>query len=331
MKKLFAMLLTFSLLVAALCAPGLAESKAVEDLVIGVVPKSLSHPYYQEVQKGAEKVEEEYGCTILWTGTTEESVDGQIAVVEDLVAQEVDIIVIAVCDSAALKGAIDDAIDEGVQVWTFDIDAPDSERIGCGTACNPEESGEAIAHSLAASIGEEGQVAILTGGLGQEVLNRRVDAIRATLSAEYPNVEIVAVESGEGDTEKNISITENLLQEYPDLKGIAGVSTECVPAAASVVMETGSSVKVTGVAMPSACAEYVDAGIIDEIILWDPQAEVYAPIVAAINYYMDGTFPQNGDEFGWAGSIVIDEEDDPTTFYVSSIIFDASNIHDYDF
>ena len=87
----------------------------------------------------------------------------------------------------------------------------------------------------------------------------------------------------------------------------------------------------TGVAMPSACAEYVDAGIIDEIILWDPQAEVYAPIVAAINYYMDGTFPQNGDEFGWAGSIVIDEEDDPTTFYVSSIIFDASNIHDYDF
>ena len=237
MKKLFAMLLTFSLLVAALCAPGLAESKAVEDLVIGVVPKSLSHPYYQEVQKGAEKVEEEYGCTILWTGTTEESVDGQIAVVEDLVAQEVDIIVIAVCDSAALKGAIDDAIDEGVQVWTFDIDAPDSERIGCGTACNPEESGEAIAHSLAASIGEEGQVAILTGGLGQEVLNRRVDAIRATLSAEYPNVEIVAVESGEGDTEKNISITENLLQEYPDLKGIAGVSTECVPAAASVVME----------------------------------------------------------------------------------------------
>ena len=59
MKKLFAMLLTFSLLVAALCAPGLAESKAVEDLVIGVVPKSLSPPYYQEVQKGAEKVEEE--------------------------------------------------------------------------------------------------------------------------------------------------------------------------------------------------------------------------------------------------------------------------------
>ena len=115
-------------------------------------------------------------------------------------------------------------------------------------------------------------MALLTGGLGSETLNRRLEAIKAVL-AKYPDIELVATEACDDNFEKCVSQVENLIQTYPDLKAVAGVSTVNPPAAAMAIQsanKTGEIISL-GIGLPSQCSEYIDAGVIPELILWDPE------------------------------------------------------------
>ena len=109
----------------------------------------------------------------------------------------------------AIIPTINKAMEAGVAVFTFDIDAPDSDRLFCITAGDAIESGTAIGESLAKQVDGKGQVALLTGGLGSETLNQRLDAIKAVLD-KYPDIEIVATEACDDNFEKCVSQAENL-------------------------------------------------------------------------------------------------------------------------
>ncbi len=68
----------------------------------------------------------------------------EITFIEDLITQGADAILISTADSTAIIPTINKAVDAGVDIFTFDIDAPDSQRLFCITAGEPEESGTAI-------------------------------------------------------------------------------------------------------------------------------------------------------------------------------------------
>lgn len=309
-----------------------ASASDGEPYKIGIVVKQFGAPYFDYAAGGAEKAATEMGAEIIsYTGPSSEDVNQEITYIEDLVTQGADAILVSTADSTAIVPTINKAMDAGVPIFTFDIDAPDSERLFCVTAGDAVESGTAIGESLVELIDGEGQVALLTGGLGSETLNKRLDAIKAVLE-QYPDIEIVATEACDDDFEKCVSQAENLIQTYPDLKAFAGVSSVNPPAAAMAIQSAGKQGEIisVGIGLPSQCAEYVDAGIIPELTLWDPGVMGYDAVAAAVNYLNDGTLPTDGDNFGeYGGTLIVPEG--TAIGYIPSIIFTEQNVHDYDF
>ncbi|MHC4169164.1 MAG: substrate-binding domain-containing protein, partial [Planctomycetota bacterium] len=92
---------TVSLLCAVmvLCAAGCGKEdphKENERLTIAVIPKGTIHEFWKTVHAGAEMAGQELGVDILWKGSLkEDDREAQISVVENIMARQVDGIVLA--------------------------------------------------------------------------------------------------------------------------------------------------------------------------------------------------------------------------------------------
>lgn len=72
------------------------NSNSASKKTIALVMKTLTNPFFIEMEKGARKAENEFGINlIVKTGAKETSIEQQIAIVEELINSKVDAIVIA--------------------------------------------------------------------------------------------------------------------------------------------------------------------------------------------------------------------------------------------
>src|SRR6186713_8215 len=103
----------------------------------------------------------------------------------DLVRQAIDAKkdgLIVSCIDDSITEAIDEAVDAGIPVITFDSDCPDSKRLGFYSMVS-RDTGAKGADALASAMGSGPKtVAILTGRAGAENLESRADAFRDRLS-----------------------------------------------------------------------------------------------------------------------------------------------------
>jgi len=305
------------------------ESAQTSDkLTFALVPKSTGAPYFIACEVGAKKAAEDLDIEYIWTGTPNEDSAKQIALIEDLITQGVDALFVSPVDSEACAEVINKAVAAGIPTFTWDIDSPNSDRLFCITAGDVVESGRNLAEGCAEEIGYKGQVAILTGGLGSDALNKRIEAAQETLK-QYPDIEVVAVEATDEDLEKGITVSENLLQTYPDLAGFIGVSANNAPMAATAVKSAGrDGIAIWSLGLPSLCYNDVMDGTVNGLMLWDPGAMTYIAMAAAKQYITDGTLPVDGQDYGeYAGSIVVNGSE--TVAYVPSLVFTPENIDQF--
>jgi ABC-type sugar transport system substrate-binding protein len=298
---------------------------AMKTLTIGVVPKSLGQPYWNACEEGSKKAAQDFNVNVIFTAPTAEDINKQVSTIEDLITKKVDALVISAVDSKAIAPVIHEAFAAGIPVFTFDIDSPDSGRLWCTTAGDPEQTGKQMAEGMAKEIGYSGKVALLTGGLGSDALNRRLRSMETTLK-QWQNIQVVGTEACEDDFQKGVSQVENLLQTYPDLKGLGGVSTVNPPSAATAVVAAGLGGKVAiwGLGLPKQNAEFVKSGVISGLMLWDPRQMAYIAVKTAIDYVNTKKLPTDGEDFGWGGKILVKTGEKIS--YVPSLIFNKDNV-----
>lgn len=99
-----------------------ADSQKTEKKVnIALVMKTLTNPFFIEMEKGARKAETEFGINlIVKTGAKETSIEQQISIVEELILMKVDAIVIAPGSSTALVKVLKKAQDAGILIINID-------------------------------------------------------------------------------------------------------------------------------------------------------------------------------------------------------------------
>lgn len=328
MKKLRKIIAVSLVLAMALSLCASVAMAAEEKLVFALVPKSTGAPYFIACEKGAAKAAEDLGVDYIWTGPTSEDSAKQITMVEDLITQGVDALFVSPVDAEACVDVINRALEQGIPTFTWDMDSGNSNRLFCITAGDAVDSGYNLAEGCAEEIGYKGQVAILTGSLGSDVLARRVDAVKECL-AQYPDIEVVAVEATDEDLQKGITAAENLLQTYPDLAGFIGVSAGNALMAATAIQSAGrEGIAVWSQGLPSTAGEFVKDGTVKGMMLWDPGAMTYIAMAAAKQYIEDGTLPVDGQNYGeYAGSIVVN--DGETVAYVPDLVFTPENIDEF--
>jgi ribose transport system substrate-binding protein len=222
MKKMLAAIL---LAVAIMSAGGTAFAASRTFAVV----YPIINPFFEATSHGAEDEAKALGVEVLIKGPDRFDVQQQIEIVENLIAMKVDGFGIGPTDSKALTPLLDRAMDMGIKVVTFDTDAPESKRLGyIGT--DNVRAGEHMGEALGVALKGKGKVLVSQGISSQLNLVQRLEGVQNVLKAKYPGVEIVDVQSGQGDPNKTLSNIEDMVSAHPDFDALIGMDSYAGPA-----------------------------------------------------------------------------------------------------
>ncbi|MCI8280592.1 MAG: substrate-binding domain-containing protein [Lachnospiraceae bacterium] len=250
-----------------------AEKPSGDTPTIAFVPKVMGQAWWDYVQKNVEEWAADTGIEVIYKGPTEVDAAAQVKIMTDLVNQGVDILCFSPNDPAACEAICKEARDKGIIV--ISTEASGMENIDYDVEAFDETGlGGFLMDQLAEQMGKSGQYITMVGSMTMESQNNWADAAVARQKDAYPDMELVPdarVENG-SDAEKAYQLTKEMIQKYPDLKGILGTGSFDAPGAARAIQELGLTGKVfaISVAMPLEVKDYLQDGTLGSVALWDP-------------------------------------------------------------
>jgi rhamnose transport system substrate-binding protein len=304
-----------------------------QQITIAMIPKLVGIDYFAATEKGArEAVQEIGGIHFIHRGPTEARVNDQIELIENFVTAGVDVIAVAANDPQAIAPALQRAMDAGVKVVTFDADA-DARHLFVNQATF-EGIGRALVEEMVRQKGEDAKTAIVTSSLTAPNQNAWIDAMKAHIAENYPNLEIVDTRPSEEDQQLAFSVTQDLLKVYPDLDGVFALSSVAFPGASEAVQQAGreGEVTVVGLSTPKQMRPFMEAGVIESVVLWNPVDLGYLTIHAAKALVEQDLQPGDTFQAGKLGEYTVQEDD--TGMWVllgDPFIFTEENIDQFDF
>jgi ribose transport system substrate-binding protein len=237
-------------------------------LKIVFIPK-LIHPWYKDVEFGAQAAIEEFkkmGIKIdmKWDAPATADISEQVKKIEANISNRPDGIAIACLDPATDTQVINDGIAAGLNVITFDTDAPDSKRLMYVGHNGDFDDGYKSGETLAKKIGFKGEVGIMVGSLAAPNHVNRVKGFKEAIS-KFKDISIVFEASDNDDIQKAMDMTESALQAHPNVKGIYcnnaanGIGT---PRAVKSAGKAGKIVLIVDSLMPEEIT-FLKDGVID--------------------------------------------------------------------
>jgi len=252
-------------------APAFAQPRTVK---IAVIAKSEANFVFLAARRGAEDkaaaLSRQHGATIQvsWLTPAKEDVAQQAERIRQAVRERADAILLAASDGPALVDAVNAAVEQGVEVMTFDSDVPNSKRFAFYGA-DDADLGEKVARDLLTLLAGKGEVAILAGNAAANNLRARSDAVRRTL-ARSPEVEVLGVVNHPETPQEAAAEMIKFDAAHPRLAGWALVGgwplfrSSQSPALTSEIQKRG--LKIVAVdALPEQLV-YVERGLVP--ILW---------------------------------------------------------------
>jgi ribose transport system substrate-binding protein len=190
---------------------------------IALVMKTLTNPFFVEMERGARQAEAEFGIhLIVKTAAQETSIEQQINIVEELIRDQVDAIVIAPGDSIELIPALKEAQDAGIVVINIDnqLDAKLSQEKGLVNIPYISVDNEAGAYkavkNLSEKISSPVEAAIIEGiRSARNADDRKNGALRAF--AENDNITVVGMESANWKIDEAYEVSRNLFETHPEI------------------------------------------------------------------------------------------------------------------
>jgi ribose transport system substrate-binding protein len=193
-----------------------------------------------------------------------------------MIAQDVDAIVVAPLLEEGLAPALNAAKEAKVPVFLID-------RETAGTPCedyitfmgsNFLEQGEKAAEELAGLTDEKAKVAVLEGTPGASVTIDRTEGFEKGLK-EYPNMEIVASQTGEFLRTKGQTVMEQLIQSNPEINAVYAENDEMALGAIQALKDAGKDpgqdVKVISIDGTRQAVQAITTGDINAVIETNPR------------------------------------------------------------
>jgi ribose transport system substrate-binding protein len=247
-----------------------ASGAAGTHIAIAVIAKSSNNPVFLAARTGAEAAAKELSeknnihIEIRWlTPPTE---DGQVQAqrIQQAVNDGATAILISCSDAGKVTGAINDAVDRGVPVMTFDSDAPQSKRFAY-YGVDDVKTGRLTMAELATLLGGKGKVAILAGNQNAPNLQKRVQGAREE-AAKHPGIQILGsfnhVETPQDAAAEVIRVN----NAYPDIQGWAMIGGWPLFTQTLLTDLDPKRIKVASVdALPAQLA-YVDKGVVPVLL-----------------------------------------------------------------
>ncbi len=327
-RRNFTKLLAGASLAASLMG---TTAMAQDDMRIALVVKALGIGFFEAAAKGAEEAAAELGnVEIIYTGPTDTTAEGQIEVLNSLIAQGVDAIAVSANDTDALVPTLKKAMQRGITVISWDSGVAAEGR---QMHLNPSSNaliGNMIIKLAADELPDGGEVALLSATTTSTNQNIWIEEMMKVMD-NYPGIEVVTTVYGDDLADKSYREAQGLMQSHPDLDAIIAPTSVGIVAAAQAVADADKigQVNVTGLGLPSEMAGAIESGASKSFAIWNPIDLGYSAAMIAHALASESAVAEPGAEIsiGRMGTITLDDANEAAM--ADPFIYDASNIDEF--
>ncbi|MDO8106153.1 ABC transporter substrate-binding protein [Isoptericola sp. b441] len=240
---------------------------------IALISKGYQHQFWQAVRKGAEQKAEELGVDITFEGPAAEvEIDKQLQMLKTAIDKKPAAIGFAALDPEACIPTYEEAKAKGVPIIEFDT--PCNSDYASSLAASDNYAAAALAaQHMADLIGGEGDIAVVGHSQITTTGIDRRDGFVETIKSDYPDVNIVDIQYGEGDHLESADIAKTMIAAHPDLKGIFATNEGSAIGVVNGVKELGmkpGDITIVGFDSGAAQIEAIKSGLMAGAITQDP-------------------------------------------------------------
>jgi ribose transport system substrate-binding protein len=205
---------------------GAAGSPAASagNIVIGQSLPTLDNPWYASFAQGSKDMAAKLGVELkLVTNPATNPWDpaAQMATIENLIATKPTVIQVDPTSTDGINGAIEEARRQGIPVVTDGINV--STEVDASVVADNKQGGQLAGEWVAKNLVDGGDVAVLEGTPGRDIIQQRQDGFKAGIAANV-KVKIAASQVANLSKEEGQTVAENIIQANPGLKLIWGAS-----------------------------------------------------------------------------------------------------------
>jgi rhamnose transport system substrate-binding protein len=304
-------------------------------LKVFVIPKNLGNSYFTTADSansgGAIAALSALGDTGTETSGTAATPASQIPAIQAAISKGANALIVSATDPTALCPTLKSAMSRGIKVVTYDSDAPTCRSLFINQA-STAQIGTTEVDMLAKEIGDSGQIAIVSAAASATNQNAWIGYMKTELK-KYPKMSLVSTVYGNDDPTTATQVTQGLLQQYPNLKGIISPTTVGIAAAAGVLdsAKYRGKVALTGLGTPDEMKKYVSDGTVKQFELWNPADLGYLAGYAAVELASGKITGTSGQSFtaGKLGSYTVGA--DNTVLLGPPFVFSSANIAKFNF
>lgn len=267
---------------------------------IALIMKAISNPFFKTMADGATSAAAKLNVRLTCLSVPKETdFEQQARLVEQMVAQNVDAIVIAPADSKAIVSPLLEAQKKGIPIINIDnrIDTATARAAGLKvlTFIGPDNAAgaEKSTDYLIQMIGGKGEIAMLEGIRGVNNAEQRKAGFLRAVAKTNGAVTVAAMDTAEWATDLGKSKMEGLLTRCPNLVGVFCANDNMAIGAISAIESAGRSGKVHVTAYDNlqAAQETILAGKMDATIEQHPDLMGYMGVENALVASRGDTIP----------------------------------------
>jgi simple sugar transport system substrate-binding protein len=252
-----------------------------------------TNPFFTPTQYGAADASKLLGTTYQWTGSKDAIVSEMVNATNTAVSGKADGIALAVVDKSAFKSPVDQALDAGIPVVSYNadgaVDDPGTNRlayVGQGLF----ESGQALGQKALEKV-DSGDIAAFIATPGQLNIQPRIDGAKQAIEAAGKGIKFTSVATN-ADVTKGLSIIDAYVQGHQNVAGLLAVDAGSTQAVGQVVKKyglRGKGLKVAGgFDLVPETLDSVKAGDLDYTIDQQPYLQGFLPVLYLYLYKLTG-------------------------------------------
>ena len=309
MSKKFGLFTTAA--VAALAIGLMSSPTYAADVIVGLVTKTNTNPFFVKMKQGAQEKAKELGVTVqAYAGKADGDNDGQVAAIEALMAAGAKGILLVPSDLSAIVPTVEKARKAGILVITLDTPLDPVTAADANFATDNFKAGELIGKWAKATLGDKAKDAKIATldlaanqptvdylrhngfltGFGIPVKDQKHFAM-----ADSP--QIVGSDVSAGSDEGGRKAMENILQKAPQINVVYAINEPAADGGYAALKAAGKDKGVLVVAVDGGCPgiKSVKAGTIGATSQQYPLLMAADGVQAVVDFIKTGKKPVSID------------------------------------
>lgn len=246
---------------------------------VAFVMKTLNHPFFLDMQKGAQEAAGKAGIDLVVQAAEREiDVEKQVQIIENLLQTGIRALIVTPSGSREIATAISKANRAGVPIIVVDtrVDpkaaADNRLKIESFIGSDNYEGGRLAGEYLAKASGGKARIAVLEGIPGHETGDSRLRGFRDAV-ARHPGMTIVASQPANWERDQGFSVFQNMLQAHADIDALFACSDLMALGAVEAIEAAGRTgkIRVVGFDALDDARKAIEAGRMEASMAQSPR------------------------------------------------------------